>query len=240
MQEKFTGLVLGGVNFGENDKILTIFTLEKGLITAKIKGVKKAGAKLKFASEPFCFAEFITTGTLSKRVVTGASLIESFYSIREDIHKFFCGGAILEFTRKLLREDIVSKELFSLSIEGLKELSFSNENPKKILALFLINALSVVGYGLTIKDCNCLPNENKTKRFFDYSNGTIYCENCKVYGAREINPLTFETLKNLVFGGDVSSNGVDMVIRLLDYYISNKCEVNIKSLKELISLQINL
>ena len=59
MEEKISGIVLGGISFGENDKILNIFTLEKGVISAKIKGVKKAGAKLKFASEPFCFAEFI-------------------------------------------------------------------------------------------------------------------------------------------------------------------------------------
>ena len=50
MEEKVSGIVLGGISYGENDKILKLFTLEKGLISAKIKGVKKAGAKLKFAS----------------------------------------------------------------------------------------------------------------------------------------------------------------------------------------------
>ena len=59
MEEKMSGIVLSAVSVGENDKILNIFTLEKGVVSAKIKGVKKAGAKLKFASEPFCFAEFI-------------------------------------------------------------------------------------------------------------------------------------------------------------------------------------
>ena len=59
MEEKLSGIVLGGVNYGENDKIINVFTLEKGVVSAKIKGVKKAGAKLKFASEPFCFAEFV-------------------------------------------------------------------------------------------------------------------------------------------------------------------------------------
>ena len=233
MQEKFTGLVLGGVNFGDNDKILTIFTLEKGLITAKIKGVKKAGAKLKFASEPFCFAEFVITGTNAKRVVTGASLIESFYSIREDIVKFFAGGSILEFNRKFLKEDIISKNLFAITIDALKEIAFSNENPKKVLSLFLLNALSIVGYGLTVKECNC--NE-KEKVYFHYSNGTFYCEKCKPIGAREINSLTFSTLKNLLLKEESSLDGIDMALRLLEYYISNKCEVTVKSLKELISL----
>ena len=45
MEEKLSGIVLGGVAFGENDKILNIYTLEQGVVSAKIKGVKKAGAK---------------------------------------------------------------------------------------------------------------------------------------------------------------------------------------------------
>ena len=40
MEEKMSGIVLGGISFGENDKILNIFTLEKGVVSAKIKGVK--------------------------------------------------------------------------------------------------------------------------------------------------------------------------------------------------------
>ncbi len=239
MQEKFTGLVLGGINFGENDKILSIFTLEKGLISAKIKGVKKAGAKLKFASEPFCFAEFIITGANAKRVITGASLIESFYSIREDLHKFFCGSAVLEFNRKFLKEDITSKELFAVTIDALKEIAFSKENPKKVLELFLLNALSIVGYGLTVKECNCNPNQKEqeiNKVYFDYSSGSFYCEKCKPFGAREINFLTFKTLLSLLAKGETSLEGIDMALRLLDFYIVNKCEVSIKSLKELISL----
>ena len=49
--------MLRAVDYGENDKILTLLSAEEGRITAGIKGVKKAGAKLKFAAQPFCFAE---------------------------------------------------------------------------------------------------------------------------------------------------------------------------------------
>ena len=89
MEEKESGIVLGAVNFSENDKILNVFTLGKGVVCAKIKGVKKAGAKLKFAAEPFCFAEYIFSRTADKRTVIGASLIDSFYPIRENIQKYF-------------------------------------------------------------------------------------------------------------------------------------------------------
>ena len=42
MEEKLSGIVLGGVAYGENDKILKIFSLEKGMVSARIKGVKQA------------------------------------------------------------------------------------------------------------------------------------------------------------------------------------------------------
>ena len=112
MEEKMSGIVLGGISFGENDKILKIFTLEQGVVSAKIKGVKKAGAKLKFASEPFCFAEFIFSKRGDMRTVIGASLIDSFYPVREDIVKYFASGTVLEFVKRFYKENIASKDAF--------------------------------------------------------------------------------------------------------------------------------
>ena len=115
MEEKLSGIVLGGINFGENDKILNVFTPELGVISAKIKGVKKAGAKLKFAAEPFCFAEFIFSKKGSMRTVIGASLIDSFYSLRLDLKKYFCAGSVVEYVKKFIQEGITSSELFIIS-----------------------------------------------------------------------------------------------------------------------------
>jgi len=92
MEEKSSGIVVSSVSYGENDKILNIFTLDKGMISARIKGVKKAGAKLKFASEPFCFSEYVFLKSGEKRTVISASLIDSFYPIRESVEKFYSAG----------------------------------------------------------------------------------------------------------------------------------------------------
>ena len=45
MEEKLSGIVLSGINYGESDKIINVFTPEKGVVSAKMKSVKKAGAK---------------------------------------------------------------------------------------------------------------------------------------------------------------------------------------------------
>ena len=52
MEIKVNALMIRATDYGENDKILTLLTAERGKISAGIKGVKKAGAKLKFAALP--------------------------------------------------------------------------------------------------------------------------------------------------------------------------------------------
>ena len=58
MDERVKGIVISSKDYKDNDKLLTLFTLEKGIVFAKIVGVKKPNAKLKAVKELFCFAEF--------------------------------------------------------------------------------------------------------------------------------------------------------------------------------------
>ena len=237
MEEKLSGIVLGGVPFSENDKILSIFTLERGVVSAKIKGVKKAGAKLKFASEPFCFVEYIISKKGNFNTVIGASLIDSFYPIREDVVKYFCAGAVVEFVKKFYREDIVSTETFIECANALKEIAYGERNPKEALAKFLVLALETAGYALTEKCCYGCAGEITDRVYFDYRRGAFFCEDCFDGVGREINFITYQTIKNIKEKElIVDGQGVDKALRLLDYYIENKAEESIISLKELIKI----
>lgn len=236
MEEKLRGIVLSSINFGENDKILNVFTLEKGLVTSKIKGVKKAGAKMKFASEPFCFAEFIFSEKSGKRTVIGASLIDSFYPVREDIQAYFMAGAGLEYTRRTFKEGIVSKEHFLLLVDFLKDLSYSEKDKKSVFITFLLSALKSSGYEISINGCFGCGKEIKEKVYFDYTTGAFICKDCTNDLAREVSLITYNGLNRLMNGEQIASEESDRIIRLLDYYIDNKLEEKINSLKELIKI----
>ena len=137
MEEKASGIVLGGVNFGENDKILNIFTLEQGVVSAKIKGVKKAGAKLKFASEPFCFAEFIFMKKGTMRTVKNASLIDSFYPVRENVVKYFCAGTVIEFIKRFYKEEMISEQTFFIAVAVILYILSKNGKKSKLFVFEL-------------------------------------------------------------------------------------------------------
>ncbi len=235
MEEKLSGIVLKGISYGENDKILTVFTLEKGLISAKIKGVKKAGAKLKFASEPFCFAEFVLSSSSNKRTVIGATLIESFYPLRENLIKYYAGATILEFVLRFSKENIVDKELFFTVIEGLKELAYSEKEPTFVLTKFLLQSLKETGYALNLNCCARCGCEEFDRAFFDYNSGCFYCEDCFDGKGREINVETFRILKGVSLG-ELRQADFVKPLRLLNYYLVNKCEEQITSFKELLNL----
>lgn len=237
MEEKLTGLVISKTEYGENDRIIKIFTLEKGTVSATLKGVKRAGAKLKFASEPFCFAEFVFSERAGRRTVTGASLNDSFYPLREDAFRFFAGGAVLEFIRRFAREDITSPELFFASIESLKELAYGDKTPRFILCRFLLSALRISGYALNLDGCvSCGRSPENGRFFFDPFSGGFLCENCFNGDGREINVATFFALLKIEKGELVTEEETVFALRLLDFYIKNKTEEKLNSLQELLKL----
>lgn len=235
MEEKVSGIVLGGISYGENDKILKLFTLEKGLISAKIKGVKKAGAKLKFASEPFCFAEYIIRNGKAGYTVINASLFDSFYPIREDIFKYYAGATVLEFIKKFYLENQVSPEIFLSCVSALKSMAYS-EDYASALVKFLIFALKDGGYALETHGCFDCRKEFSERMFFDYNSGAFYCSECYKGEGREINPQTFLALQKAENGGALTIEEGVKALRLLDYYLDNKVGEQIKSLKELLKM----
>ncbi|MBE5754875.1 MAG: DNA repair protein RecO [Clostridiales bacterium] len=237
MEEKMSGIVLGGISFGENDKILKIFTLEQGVVSAKIKGVKKAGAKLKFASEPFCFAEFIFSKRGDLRTVIGASLIESFYPVREDISKYFCAGAIVEFIKKFYREDIVSPETFFTVVSALKSIAYGDIGAKASLVNFFVSALKISGFALSFNGCSKCEGEIDGRIFFDYRSGAFYCEKCFDGTGREVSILTYKALQKAEKGVlEENDEGTLKALKLIEYYLEMRADENLNSLKELIKI----
>ena len=109
MNYKVNGITLFGVNYRESDKILTLFTLEKGKIGAAARGVRKANAKMKQIAEPFCFSEAVISEKSGRRTITEINSFDSFYPVRTDINKYYAGNCALEFTNAFLPEGLVSE-----------------------------------------------------------------------------------------------------------------------------------
>ena len=79
--EKLNAIVVKATDYKEADKLVRLCSAEKGIITATLKGCRKATAKLAFAARPFLFGEFILSQKNGRYTITGCSPIEPFANI---------------------------------------------------------------------------------------------------------------------------------------------------------------
>lgn len=236
MEEKVQGIVLSGVSYGESDKILNLLTPDNGVISARIKGVKKAGAKLKFASEPFCFAEYVFLKNGDKRTVKNATLIDSFYPVREDLVKFYSACVVVDFAKHMFRTEVDSASAFIQTANALSKIAYGEEGAKQSLLKFLIKGISTSGYALNLNGCIKCGKVEILKPFFIANRGGFLCEDCFEKDGREINASTLVALRLASEDKKLSVGQADFGLRLINYYLSFVTEEKFLSLKELIRL----
>ncbi|MBD5632482.1 MAG: DNA repair protein RecO [Clostridia bacterium] len=238
MDIKVNGVVLRCADYNENDKILTLLTAEGGKLTAGIKGVKKAGAKLRFAAQPFCFAEFILARRGDKYTVINASEQESFYDLRTDINKFYAASAAAEAALSLTYEGDDCKEIFYEFIKALTEIC--NGSECSALIKFLTFALRQSGYAISLDKCAECGDTlfGKDKLRFDFDAGAFTCFECGTgAGASRVTYNVLRKLENKPYEEDfITEDGEKRALRLLREYFSYKLNFAFKSLSEYIRL----
>ena len=236
MEVKVNAFVIKSIDYKESDKLLTLYSLESGKITASIKGVKKSGAKLKFASEPFCFAEYILAEKSGRYTVINASHIDSFYNLRLNLKKYYACAVIGEILNLFAEPDVSDKSLFTLSINAIKEICYGFEE-LNALASFLYGVINALGYGVLDKTCYSCQSVIKGRVFFRFKDGLFSCKDCQAEDFNEIKEQTYNAFLNLANGvknSELESSQV-YLIKFLLYFLNYKTDVKLKSGEALLS-----
>lgn len=140
-----TGIVIKAMDYKEYDKLMKILTVDGGIITAVIKGVKKPKAKLKFACQPFSFCEFTVTKRTDFYTVINASQIESLHALTNDIDKFMCASLMLEGTEYAVG-DTRQPDKFIQLLTFYKALIYTNTPPYTTASVYFYNLYKDAGY----------------------------------------------------------------------------------------------
>lgn len=93
---KTKGIVIREQPFQEQDKILTLFTEEEGKVKAIAKGVRRNRSPLVAATQLFAYSEFVYYPGKNFANINQASLIQSFYPLRNDLIKMSLASYVLE------------------------------------------------------------------------------------------------------------------------------------------------
>ncbi len=192
------GIVLRAIDYGEKDKIITIFTADMGRVSAILKGVRKLTSRLKYASQPFCYADFKLSGRSELMTVCGASEITNFFDITQSYAKMVCGSAILEMVDNASTLGESDPILFEAMRRSLGLLANSDINPDLILMRFAIGLFKVSGYALNLKTCHiCGKSLNSDMVVFDTDAGEFCCYKCPVPSYITVSPRALEIMQKI-------------------------------------------
>ena len=232
MEFKTDALVLRSADYKENDRIVTLLTAERGKLTAALRGVKKAGAKLNFASQPFCFAEYVIAEKGGRNTVTGASLHDGFFALREDISSLYAAVCVTQVCDLLLYEGMTGGALLVAAVRALERLS-SGEGAGALVE-FLLRALELAGYPVEAKCCPMCGKTPVGRMRFDMDRGIFTCyDHSDGVPASE---ATFRAVRAARGEGEATDDGNLRALRLLGAYLREKTDAEPAALGDYLAL----
>ena len=177
MTTEVKGLVIRTVDIKETDRLITIFTEERGAVTALARGARSLKSRKLSATMQFCYGKYILYTQGDKHWIKEAELIESFFDIRQTIE----GMALANYIAEVLSHVTVAEaeqELLRLSLNSLYAISKKLHSFDKIKAAFEIRAVSILGFMSDVLACHACSEKNGDF-FFDIMGGFIECRRCR-------------------------------------------------------------
>lgn len=193
---KVKAVIISSKDYKEKDKLLTLFTLEQGKMTAFMRGVRGEKAKLKAAKEVFSFGEFIIENTKGLNIVTQVEVIDSFFGLTKDLDKFYEGCAILDIVNKVSSQES-DPALFIELLKCLKALCYSQVNKYYCIDKFLIKVFENIGYSFITNKCSSCKITLSGKKYFNIDIGEFVCAGCKTDTCLPVSDVCYSALKLL-------------------------------------------
>ena len=141
-----TGLIIRSVDYGEADKILTLATGE-GLLTVRVKGVRKASARLKSVTGLLVFGEFSLSQGKNGYILSGVSAKEQFLNCWTDAVRYASALLCTEIYEKCLS---AGEELsFSELVKTLADINYGEVYPLATALQYGVKVASECGIDVT-------------------------------------------------------------------------------------------
>ncbi len=195
MEQKTKAVVLKSAKSGDKDFLVTLFSLEKGIIRAKLRSAASPKAKLKFAKEQFCFAEFILTEKNGFYTIINADLLDSFNNIAQNYEKFLEANQIFKAVLKAFPYQQKRPSIFLNVLKALKTICYQNTQANLALAKFYLQLFTAEGYLFSTSACNSCQQKLGSNVFVDFDTGQMLCFSCKTPYSQKISFTTSSVLK---------------------------------------------
>lgn len=139
------GIVLARRNYGEADRIISVYTRYHGRVSAIAKAVRRPESRKRGHLEIFSHIRFQAATGRSLDLVTEVEVVDDFKEIRKNLKRVSLAYYFCEVVGKITHEGEPHLEVFNLLLENLEELQTAKEF-KALRLDFILRLLVVLGY----------------------------------------------------------------------------------------------
>ena len=180
---KIKGIVVNSANLSDNGKMLTVLTAEKGVISVSAQGVKSLKNKNAQAVQPLCYSQFVLNQKGDIYSLSSADIIESFYSLRENVEALSYGVYFAQLAAYVVGRDNMAEDEMRLLLNCLYLLSKNSERCFVLCAAFEVKICEYAGFAPYMESCRC-GNEGV---YFSVIEGECECALHKTEGSKPIS-----------------------------------------------------
>ena len=172
-------LVLREVHYKEADRILTLFTADRGLITAKARAALRKNSKLSAATQQLTLSDMTLFENKGKCTVQEATVKEPFEGLRRNFEDFALGCYFAECMEALVQENEPDPLSLQLILNALYALSHELCETLVIKAVFELRLMMLMGYTPELSACSICGKTHPENPILGIQSGHICCRTCR-------------------------------------------------------------
>jgi DNA repair protein RecO (recombination protein O) len=190
-------VVLRHSDYGEADRLLTLYTRQLGKTRAIAKGARKIASRKAGHIEPFTHVRLQLARGRDMLILTQADTVDAYQPLREDLILTSQASYVLELLDRFTYQDETENSaIFRLLTETLSRLA-AKADPWLVIRYYEMRLLDHLGFRPQLSECaNCRRPILPEDQFFSFNAGGVICPRCG-QGLRNVIPISVETLKYL-------------------------------------------
>lgn len=171
-------IVLRHSEFGEADRLLTVYTPELGKLRLLAKGVRKSRSRKAGHLELFTKTELLVARGRNLDIVTQAQAVEPFRALRTDLWRMSHACYVVELVDAFGEEQAENAPLYLLLCNALGWICTSDDLPLT-LRFVELSLLGMVGYRPQLFQCiHCATPLEPRVNYFSAEDGGMLCPAC--------------------------------------------------------------
>lgn len=176
---KTRGIVLRARPLGEADRIVTMFSSERGKLSAVAKGVRRTkshfAGRLEFGNE----CDFTMHRGRSLDVIVTAEIVRASWAQLVDPERFSVASLIAELIESFSEPDLALPDVYALLVGVLAAIAAS-DSPRALVPRFSLRLLCALGLEPPVDTCvRCARPLDVERAWADSESGGFACAACR-------------------------------------------------------------